>query len=118
MAADVALEESRQPGKLREWWLRALSGVGIGARVPFVGPPNSGKTFLGYALAGRVPSFRDSVPQGGSEEIERGVSGSLLFEVVPGQPIQAKISTINSIPTTRGLRGCLLYTSPSPRDDR
>ena len=98
----------------------------LGGKIPrgclLVGPPGTGKTLLARAIAGeaRVPFFTIS----GSDFVEMfvGVGASRVRDMFEQgkkhSPCIIFIDEIDAVGRSRGagLGGCLLYTSPSPRD--
>ena len=98
----------------------------LGGKIPrgvlMVGPPGTGKTLIARAVAGeaKVPFFTIS----GSDFVEMfvGVGASRvrdMFDQAKKQsPCIVFIDEIDAVGRHRGagLGGCLLYTSPSPRD--
>ena len=65
-----------------------------------------------------VPARDRLVPMRCAGEIER-VGGNVTFKLVKGSHFLLQSSPIEAIASLKEfLRGCLLYTSPSPRDKR
>ena len=93
----------------------------IGAKIPrgmlLIGPPGTGKTLLAKAISGEagVPFFSIS----GSEFVEMfvGVGASRVRDLFKKAKESAPcLVFIDEIDAVGRQRGCLLYTSPSPRD--
>ena len=84
----------------------------------FVASGNSGLQVVGFEKA--TYNAGDELPQAivyeGDETLQSGYTGTFTFQVSDGE-LQSNIASVDVTFDTEPLNnGCLLYTSPSPRD--